>query len=176
MLKNKNYEAVYQAMRYDKIPSPGKTATILLDAFTIGNNKIYAEQFKAAKITGFKNFTEWRAFLCSKNWLSFEMFDEKYTIYSPGSRLAKYVTKEKEASGAMASFKDVQAVTLELERTREDLNEAKTKLDNVESKADSVEERLSLMEKVVKSLIEELDPPYTKEKEAKHLAIVKTQN
>lgn len=180
MVMSKNYHAAYTAMARSKIPSPWKTAMLLMDAFLIGHNKLTAEAFYKAEIKGFKNFTEWRDFLCSKNWLCFELIEDKYPQYSPGLNLIKYVTREKEANGTIASLLDVQTVSVELEKTKDELTETKTKLDLVESRTESelrlVKERLTLMEKAVESLITEYDPPVTQEKVAKRLKIVNTQN
>lgn len=153
MERPRTYQAAYVAMSRAKIPNASAASKLLLDAFLIGHNKVTAEAYSKAKIKGFKNFTEWRAFMCSKNWLCFELVDEKYPQYSPGSRLAKYINSEKLATKTVATLDETNALAVRMQQA---------------------EDEIKLLKSAVQSIIETYDPPFTKEKEAKHLKIVTT--
>lgn len=145
--------SVEGAMRRDKILNYGKVSSLLMRVFTT-DNKLTAAQYAKLKIVGFKNFTEWRDYLATKEWIKFELRGDgeiKYSYYSPGARLVEYVNQVKSLSTA-ATLDELQAVDAKAEATREEVR---------------------LLRLVVESFIEKYDPPVTKSKVDKHLSLVK---
>ena len=111
-----------KALSAAKIKSPGKVATILLDAF-VGGVKITASMLYEKKICVKRdpenNFEAWRKELRDKNFLCYERPDGKesrcFDGYSEGSKLVKYTQREilalnklKFRSEELATMKDIE--------------------------------------------------------------------
>jgi thymidylate synthase len=153
------YKTLSQALSRDGIKYPGKVATLLLDTFVHGNRKIYRTDLETRKILNkTDSFTTWRTGLTHRHWLIFEQQD-KYSSYSPGPNLVKFVNKEKLRSNEIASFDDIPKVN---DENKEIL------MTKTIATVDQLEELRAELEKYKNGLrvaIERWNPPHDEEKE-----------
>jgi hypothetical protein len=161
-LANKKYvewDRLRCALVRNKIESPGKVATILLEAFVGQNGKLRVSMCreKGLCLNG-GEFYEWRRMLKEKDWLAYDTDDEgKLIRYFPGRRLVPYVNREK-AKFEIATTHDLLALEVKA-------NEKFVSKEEYQQ----LEKRIKQAEKAISNLIETLDPPSGPEKVLKFL-------
>ena len=142
-MKFSQYENVRKALSRSGIKNQGAIATILLQTFVERNGKMKAEDVYAKKLCAPGKFKEWRKTLINKDWIIFELEDQKFSRYRPGRKLIPYLNREKLENQEIA--------------TKDDIN-------RVADTTDKIEHRLSALEKVVAGMMAKYDPPVTKDK------------
>lgn len=136
------YDKLRMNLKRSNILNPGKVARILLEVFVTGEVKISADFVEKRRICGGLR-GDFAAWREQLISTCWLRWDKNFG-YQPGVQLVPFVNQEKLSKYAVAT-------TNELEE---------------------VKERVSNLEKVVQSLIEEYDPPYTKEKAECRLKII----
>lgn len=138
------YDTCRKRLTRDGIKNPGKTASFLFDVFVAGTEKIIAENVVDRGLCG--NLMGDFAF-----WRK-QLVDKSWISpwsksygHEPGAKLIRLVNKERTEMFSIATTRDV--------------SELKSEIDD--------------LRKVVQSLIEDYDPPYTTEKEEKRLKLIK---
>ena len=157
------YKILVDSLIRAKIEKPGTTATVFLECFVNLNGELKAKYVESKGLCNAGEFKVWRDSLLTKGWLGYSL--GSYSKHIPGPNLLKYINKEKLASLEIASIADVNSRILEAKEemaTKEELVAVKEKL----------ESRVSLLEKAVKNMIEEFDPPVTDEKIQRRLKVV----
>ena len=152
----KSYKLLSQSLSRNGVPKSGVTASTLLEAFIHLNGELKASFVQGKGLCEPGKFKEWREDLIKGGWLSYTFGD--YSRHYPGSKLVKYINKEKMLSSEIATTEELTKVREEM-ATKEELAQVK--------------ERVSLLEEAVKNMIEEFDPPVTEEKIQRRLKIVK---
>lgn len=151
--KFKSYNALSEALKRAKFVNYGGMTTLLLETFVFNKGDLKASLVESRGLCETGKFKVWRDELITKGWLNYTIGE--YSRHSPGSKLLKYVNKEKMLSHEMATVSDVV---------------------HVDKKVEKLEERLSLLEATVKHVIETYDPPVTEAKIERHLNLVKAKN
>jgi hypothetical protein len=157
--KFKSYNALSEALKRAKFVNYGGLTTILLECFLNNQGDLKASLVEARNLCEAGKFKIWRDELISKGWLNYTIGD--YSRHSPGAKLLKYINKEKSISSELASIPDVHYLVSKAKEemaTKEELTQVK--------------ERVTHLEKVVTQMIEEFDPPATKDKIEKRLKVV----
>lgn len=151
--KFKTYQVLLMALKRGGVKNVGATATLLLECFVNNHGDLKASLVESRGLCETGKFKVWRDELITKGWLNYTIGN--YSRHSPGTKLLKYVNKEKILSHEMATVSDVV---------------------HVDKKVERLEERLSLLEATVKHVIETYDPPVTEAKIERHLNLVKAKN
>ena len=147
--KFSTYDALLKAIKRDEILQAGSTATLLLECFVHNHGELKASMVESRNLCEIGKFKMWRENLIKKGWITYSIGE--YSRHYPGAKMMKYVNKEKMLSEEIATTRDLR---------------------NVEKK---LEERVSLLEGVVKNMIEEFDPPVTEEKIQRRLRVVRAK-
>jgi len=140
-------ENLRHALRRSGVSNSGTVANFLLSEFLCNGGRIRAPNAVSSKICKDKEFNNWRSKIQEKGWITYRLnISGKWMDYYPGEKLVKYINAEK---------------SLEEMATRRELDVTE---DRAEKKFHKMNERISVLERTVRSLIEEYDPPVTNEK------------
>ena len=149
----KTYQILSNALSRNEIKRPGVTATVLLECFIHNHGELKAAAIEGKNLCEAGKFKIWRENLIKKGWVTYSIGE--YSRHYPGAKMIKYINKEKLSNEEIATTRELRKVEQKLEEKNKGL-----------------EDRVSVLEEVVKNMIEEFDPPVTDEKIQRRLKVV----
>lgn len=142
------WNAAQLALRKQKVPAHGGTATLLLEAFLEDSGRLTASKVVTRGLCNEGEFSSWRKQLVDKGWLIWSETQNDKGQYYPGKKLMRYINKEKIISREVVTKDEV--LSKAEAATKEELQELKV--------------RMSRIEEVVQELQQAVIPPDTEEK------------
>jgi hypothetical protein len=162
--KFSTYNMLSMALKRDQVVNYGATTTLLLECFVCNGGELKAGMVESRGLCKEKQFKIWREELIKKGWINYTLGD--YSRHTPGNKLIKYINREKLSHDEVATTRELYRVSRKIDETRTSLEEKNKEL----------EERVSLLEKTVADVINEYDPPATKEKVDRRLKVVREKS
>jgi hypothetical protein len=135
-----------------------------LETFIYNNGHLKAGTVVGKGLCKEGKFNEWREELIKKGWLCYSIGD--YSRHTAGLKLVKYINKEKLSRSTLATSDELFAESIRLE------SKIDATKDQLQEKLSYVESEVAHLKKVVTQMIDEFDPPATKEKIEKRLKVV----
>jgi hypothetical protein len=175
------WNAAQLALRKQKVPLHGATATLLLEAFIDEAGRITASKVVSRGLCKEGEFSHWRRALIDRGWIVWSENQSDKGQYTPGKRLLSYLNKEKFHQTEVASVqeirelearidakkaerKDLDETKVKLEETREKLAKNETELNQTKEELSKTNHLVSKIASAVRKLQDATKPPITKEK------------